>query len=403
MSRRAAKKAKRPPEAAPSSGGGLLAGSAMLVLLVSITFNRRLSDDFWFIDDSINFRHGGYALERCSEWAWVWTHKPLIGMWEPAAVFVKKLVLCAFGFRAAPLQVLSVCMHASVAVLAYHGLACSSDGENWRHSALAATALWACHPLRVEVVCWLSAQSWILALLGSVVWLRGGALSSPLGLLVAVFSKSPATLVPPAVAAVAALHAAADRPPGERWLRAVTRSIAGYSPSLVVAALAAYQHARLFMVSNSNLRGTTLLEVGWTLAEYAARQLRGGGELATRYIVVEGTNPPREASLLAISAVLACTVLAVLLTWNVLAGVRVRTSLERADPRWFALAGCVYVGLLLPSLVRHARSLPDQPVWQLGSDRYVHDIYMHMYITGAFLTSQCGNWAPTGTSPPMHA
>ena len=63
------------------AGGGLLAGSAVLVLLVSITFSRPLSDDFWFIDDAINYKsHGGYAPERCSDasaWAWVWTHKPV--------------------------------------------------------------------------------------------------------------------------------------------------------------------------------------------------------------------------------------------------------------------------------------------------------------------------------------
>ena len=152
---------------------------ALLCVLVTVPFVPILAGGFVNWDDRLNFvsnpeyRGLGWANIR---WAWTTFH---VGIYQPLAWMLFGLQYCIFGMRPWGYHLASLILHVTT-VAAVFGLLAgllkraspgTSRSDLWLASAVA-TVFWAVHPLRVEVVAWVSCQGYLPSTLLSVlsVW-----------------------------------------------------------------------------------------------------------------------------------------------------------------------------------------------------------------------------------------
>jgi Flp pilus assembly protein TadD len=153
-----AARAEAPPSSARRSS--ILIGGA-LVLAVLGAFGRTLHHDFVNLDD------GPYVLDNPwvntgLNWrgiAWAFTHSASAN-WHPLTWISHMLDCQWFGVASAGHHLISVLLHAAVAVVLFSCLR-QMTGALWR-SAFAA-ALFAVHPLRAESVAWVAERKDVLS------------------------------------------------------------------------------------------------------------------------------------------------------------------------------------------------------------------------------------------------
>ena len=149
-------------EASPSSGRrSSIAIGGLLALAVLGVFGRTLHHDFVNVDD------GPYVLDN--PWvkngldgrgiAWAFTHSSSAN-WHPLTWISHMLDCQWFGLAPAGHHLISVLLHAAVAVVLFSCLR-QMTGALWR-SAFAA-ALFAVHPLRAESVAWVAERKDVLS------------------------------------------------------------------------------------------------------------------------------------------------------------------------------------------------------------------------------------------------
>ncbi|HKQ50337.1 MAG TPA: tetratricopeptide repeat protein [Phycisphaerae bacterium] len=123
-------------------------------------------DDRNFVEN-IAFRGWGP-----SQWAWAWRTDHL-GVWQPLSWMLFGAQWCWAGLTARTYHVVSLALHALNCMILYVVIAriltlsqlpSAQRSAGWnRVFALAATLLFAVHPLRVEAVAWISAQPYLPA------------------------------------------------------------------------------------------------------------------------------------------------------------------------------------------------------------------------------------------------
>ena len=169
----------------------LTRGIALGVILVALgAFLPVLNNQFvvqW--DDGANFLHNhdfrglGWAQIR---WAW---STLLLGVYQPIGWMLLEAEYCVVGLEPAGYHLVSLVLHAADAVL-FYTLTCVivsralpeiEPGRRWAIPLMSglAAALFAVHPLRVEVVAWASCQPYLpgagFAILSVLAYLRAVA------------------------------------------------------------------------------------------------------------------------------------------------------------------------------------------------------------------------------------
>ena len=159
--------------------------------------------EFTSYDDDHNFVNNAHVRNGLS-WAtvrWAWTEGVVLGVWEPAALMVKAAIVSTFGFSVDIFARCSVALHVATALLlcfvaeriVASALPRGAYAQRWAACGVAA-ALFAAHPLRVEVIAWASCQSYLFAnffaLLAVVLHLKRRAAASLCCFALAVLSKS---------------------------------------------------------------------------------------------------------------------------------------------------------------------------------------------------------------------
>jgi tetratricopeptide (TPR) repeat protein len=144
--------------------------SIIMYALAVLAFNSSLSEDgakeFVTLDDEDNFvKNDGYKGFTQEHLEWMWEAKHL-DVWEPVAWFLKALVWSSFGLNAARWRDVQIFSHATGGALLY-ALCLRVLGRylshNRKQQALACAfgaAFWTLHPLRAEVVGWISCISY---------------------------------------------------------------------------------------------------------------------------------------------------------------------------------------------------------------------------------------------------
>jgi Flp pilus assembly protein TadD len=119
-------------------------------------------DDLNNFEDNAHYRGLGWSN---IQWAWTTFH---LGIYQPFAWMLFGLEYCAFGMKPWGYHLCSLGLHVLVAIALYKftaavlektGPTCD-ENVRWLAAALA-TAVWAAHPLRVEVVAWASCQGYL--------------------------------------------------------------------------------------------------------------------------------------------------------------------------------------------------------------------------------------------------
>ena len=185
----------------------LTVGAAVAVVtvttLVSFRDVLRPGREWLSYDDEHNFANNAH-LRRGLRWStarWAWTDGVILGVWEPVALVAKSALVSALGFSPDVFARCSVALHTANVLLLLVAAArlvelavprCS-PALRWGACSVAA-ALFAAHPLRVEVVAWASAQSYLLAsffaLASTLLYLREQRLASVGCFALAALSKS---------------------------------------------------------------------------------------------------------------------------------------------------------------------------------------------------------------------
>ncbi len=157
---------------------------AILVVFASVPFLPVLHNEFVNWDDVANFENNAHY--RGLGWSnihWAWTTLHL-GVYQPLAWMLFSLEYCAFGMQPRGYHLCSLCLHALAAIALFKLIESvlekakptSDDQTRWLAAAVAA-AVWAAHPLRVEVVAWASCQGYLssalLAILSTWAYLKG--------------------------------------------------------------------------------------------------------------------------------------------------------------------------------------------------------------------------------------
>ena len=126
------------------------------------------SHSFLMLDDGHNFQAN--ALIQNATWsnveaAFRFRDGIVLGVYEPMLTLFKMKACAFFGLSASAFKNISLVSHAAVAVLAYmllcRVLYLASKASFRKDVAFAASLLFALHPLRVEVVRWMSAGGYL--------------------------------------------------------------------------------------------------------------------------------------------------------------------------------------------------------------------------------------------------
>jgi tetratricopeptide (TPR) repeat protein len=127
-----------------------------------------LTSGFVNWDDYQNFEtNSAYRGLGWSNLKWSWTTFYL-GIYQPLAWILFGLQYCLFGMRPRGYHLASLVLHMLTVVAVFgllvellqHAIPGGSRPDIWLASAVS-TALWAVHPLRVEVVAWVSCQGYL--------------------------------------------------------------------------------------------------------------------------------------------------------------------------------------------------------------------------------------------------
>lgn len=161
-----------PPTPAADRPWTVFLWPVLLVLLVVIAFGSGVGNEFVNWDDVANLRDnehlGRFDLDHL-RWAWTTT---LLGVWQPLSWMLAGALGAAFGVTPVAFHVASLILHAANVLLVYAliirlaGIAMPSVADKspgrLRFAAVLATALFAVHPLRVEVASWATCQPYAL-------------------------------------------------------------------------------------------------------------------------------------------------------------------------------------------------------------------------------------------------
>jgi tetratricopeptide (TPR) repeat protein len=133
---------------------------ALLALSVAAAFGRTVSYPFITHDDP-DYLHGNPVVAKgLSAEGVAWAFRSLeLSNWHPLAWLSHMADVSLFGFDAAGHHAVNVALHAFAALLLYSALAAFTGA---RGRSLAAAALFALHPLRVEAVAWVSERKELL-------------------------------------------------------------------------------------------------------------------------------------------------------------------------------------------------------------------------------------------------
>lgn len=138
------------------------------------TFRSSLEGEWDFVyEDDFNFNE---TLELSWDLLrWALGDGVILGVYEPVALLLKSLFVYFFGWTANGFHGLAYALHALCSVLSYHvGLRLltrlqQGATEDWKTAGAVGCAigasLFACQPLAVQVVCWLSCLPYIFAAL----------------------------------------------------------------------------------------------------------------------------------------------------------------------------------------------------------------------------------------------
>jgi Flp pilus assembly protein TadD len=157
-----------------------------LALVVAVAFRPVLDNGFLYFDDdenffeNLDFRGLGWPEVR-----WAWTTF-LLGVYQPLAWMLLEAQYVAFGLDPRGYHGVSLALQAACAVVLYGlivallarcpGVPAREDRRALHAGSILAAALFAVHPLRVEVVAWASCQPYLpcvgLAMLAVVAYLR---------------------------------------------------------------------------------------------------------------------------------------------------------------------------------------------------------------------------------------
>jgi tetratricopeptide (TPR) repeat protein len=163
-----------------------------LALLVVVAFLPALGDGFVDFDDEVSIlRNSQYRGLGWPQVSWAFTTF-LLGVYQPLGWLLLEVQYVLFGLEARGYHLTSLLLHAANAVALYALtvallVRCRPDlflNRPWARAIGAglATALFAVHPLRVEAVAWVSAQSYLpcalCAVLAVLAYLRA-ALEGP--------------------------------------------------------------------------------------------------------------------------------------------------------------------------------------------------------------------------------
>lgn len=148
--------------------------AAALVLAVVVAFGPGVNNAFVNWDDAANLRDNEnirrFDLEHL-RWAWTST---LLGVWQPLSWMLAGALGAAFGVEPRVFHVASLILHAANVVLLYALMlrlvriaspGAAASPQRLAAAAALATALFAVHPLRVEVVTWATCQPYALCAL----------------------------------------------------------------------------------------------------------------------------------------------------------------------------------------------------------------------------------------------
>jgi tetratricopeptide (TPR) repeat protein len=203
----------------PQPLGPLLAVPAFAVVATLVAFYPALTNGYADLDDEINFLRNphfrGLSWDQL-QWAWgtAW-----LGVYQPLSWTLFSAEHTAFGLRPEGYHAVSLLLHAANAVLLYHltlailarcGAGFRAGDPVVRASAALVVGLYAVHPLRTEVVTWLSCQPYLpcafffMAATFTYLVAHDSGRSHPIALLVASFVmywvalhfKAPAVALP---------------------------------------------------------------------------------------------------------------------------------------------------------------------------------------------------------------
>jgi tetratricopeptide (TPR) repeat protein len=208
--------------------------------------------EFTSYDDDHNFVMNAHVRNGLS-WAtmrWAWTEGVVLGVWEPVALMVKAAIVSTFGFSVDVFARCSVALHAATTLLLYivseriveSALPRSAYAQRWAACGVAA-ALFAAHPLRVEVIAWASCQSYLFAsffaLVAVALHLKRRTAASLCCFALAVLSKSSTVTLVGLFVWIDALRSAAALTP-----RRIASLLRANALAIALAALAAFVAVR---------------------------------------------------------------------------------------------------------------------------------------------------------------